>query len=149
VQANKSRTLAADLQWLFIEFQRRGGTGVLSLIDESGLSTTQMKALMVIEAAPSPLSVGALADALGLSTAAASRAAEALFRQQLLERGVCENDHRARELVLSKGGRDFARDLARTRERDLAAFVSALDGPEVEALAEALHALRTAQGSSS
>ena len=55
-------------------------------LQEAGISFTQLKCLGVLSEADAPLSLGALADELGLSLAAISRAVDGLVQRGEVKR---------------------------------------------------------------
>ena len=79
------------------------------MIDESGLSFVQMKALVTIETATKDVStITGLSEALGISAASASRAADGLVRKGLASRVEDADDRRVRRLKLTAKGDELA-----------------------------------------
>ena len=75
------------------------------MIDESGLTFSQMKVLVELEAAEEDeRTVTALSEELGISAASASRAAEGLVRKKLATRLEDADDRRVRRLALTAKG---------------------------------------------
>jgi DNA-binding MarR family transcriptional regulator len=122
-----------------------GGSGgeVLKVIDESGLSFVQMKAVVALESADQPeaITVTAVADSLGISPASASRAVEGLVKKRLATRVEDPEDRRVRRLTLTAKGQELADRIISARLAGLEEFTASLDGNERSRLAVALDTL--------
>ena len=115
---------------------------VIRVIDESGLSFVQMKALVTIETATKDVStVTGLSEALGVSAASASRAADGLVRKGLASRVEDAEDRRVRRLKLTAKGDELANRIISARLAGLEAFAASLTPTERKRLDSALEAL--------
>jgi DNA-binding MarR family transcriptional regulator len=120
-----------------------GGSGeVFRMIDESGLTFSQMKVLVELEAADEDArTVTALSDELGISPPSASRAADGLVRKKLATRVEDRDDRRVRRLALTSRGRDLANRIISARLAGLEDFTDSLAADERRKLEAALDAL--------
>jgi DNA-binding MarR family transcriptional regulator len=115
---------------------------VFRVIDESGLTFSQMKVVVELEAADEDArTVTAISEELGISAASASRAAEGLVRKKLATRVEDSDDRRVRRLALTSKGRDLADRIISARLAGLADFADSLDPNERKKLEAALDAL--------
>jgi DNA-binding MarR family transcriptional regulator len=143
---SKQRETASDLAIKLGAFLLRcmGGASseVFRMIDESGLTFSQMKVLVELEAAEEDArTVTALSEELGISAASASRAAEGLVRKKLATRVEDPDDRRVRRLALTAKGRDLADRIISARLAGLAEFTDSLEPDERQKLEAALDAL--------
>lgn len=138
VNANSVDELAERLYRLTEGLARRSGTSTLRVLEDSGATPAQMKALIALSRGDGALSVGELAGALSLSVPTASRTAEALHRLGFVERRVGTEDRRARELGLTPAGEDLVRRVSTARVADLRVVVESLDDEQRERLNAAL-----------
>jgi DNA-binding MarR family transcriptional regulator len=115
---------------------------VFRVIDESGLTFSQMKVLVELESADEDAgTVTALSGELRISPASASRAAEGLVRKKLATRVEDPDDRRVRHLALTARGRELADRIISARLAGLEEFTDTLDGDERRKLEAALDAL--------
>ena len=115
---------------------------VFRVIDESGLTFSQMKVLVELETAEEDArTVTALSEELGISAASASRAADGLVRKRLLTRVEDQDDRRVRRLALTAKGRELAERIISARLAGLEDFADSLDHDERQKLEAALDAL--------
>jgi DNA-binding MarR family transcriptional regulator len=121
----------------------RGASGdVFRMLDESGLTFSQMKVLVELEAADEDArTVTALSEELGISPASASRAADGLVRKKLATRVEDPDDRRVRRLALTARGRELADRIISARLAGLEDFTASLEGDERRKLESALDAL--------
>jgi DNA-binding MarR family transcriptional regulator len=138
VNANIRHSLPERLYALTVELAERSGTSFLTLVDETGLSATQVKTLLALARRNDPLSVGDLAALLAASQPTASRIAAALCARGLLHSEVSIHDRRARRLSLSDDGRALVDRLIAARVADFRVFTDALSDEEGERLAAGL-----------
>ncbi|MFI5122928.1 MAG: MarR family transcriptional regulator [Vicinamibacteria bacterium] len=118
-----------------------GGTAI-RVIDESGLTFTQMKVLMTIAGSREPApSLKPLADGLGLSLPSASRAVDGLVKRELVARTEDPADRRQRLLALTDEGRELTERIMAARLEGLGQFAASLGDEERELLARALDRL--------
>ena len=112
------------------------------MIDESGLTFSQMKVLVALEAPDEDArTVTAISEELGISAASASRAADGLVRKKLATRIEDPDDRRVRRLTLTAKGRDLADRIISARLAGLEDFAESLDRDERQKLEAALDAL--------
>src|SRR5262245_7405517 len=137
------RELAFQLGSLMLFCFGGSGSDVLKVIDESGLSFVQMKALVNMQGPEGPQrpTVTALADELGISPASASRAVDGLVRKKLATRVEDEEDRRIRRITLTSKGQELADRIISARLAGLEEFAASLKGAERTKLASALEAL--------
>jgi DNA-binding MarR family transcriptional regulator len=115
-----------------------GGTAI-RVIDESGLSFTQMKVLMTLTGiVDEPSTLKPLAEKLGLSLPSASRAVDELVNRELVARIEDEHDRRQRRLSLTPAGEQLAQRVVAARIEGLGQFAASLTDVERERLDEAL-----------
>jgi DNA-binding MarR family transcriptional regulator len=136
----RPRELAAAL----LELWRRVVAGhegeTFALLDELGLSLTQVKTLTALDTCAEQLSVGELSERLGISLAASSRTVDGLLRRGWVERREDDHDRRLKRIRLTAAGRDVAARITTARLKGLEAFAASL-GPEER---DRLHAALTA-----
>jgi DNA-binding MarR family transcriptional regulator len=114
----------------------------LRAVEERDLTLSQVRALMLIACSdPEPLPGGRIAERLGISPAAISRALDGLVRQELLERRESEHDRRVRLLAVTPAGRALADELRALRRNQIEGFVSNLEPEQATGLAAAIAAL--------
>ena len=141
------RELALQLASVMLHCVGGGAGGdVLRVIDESGLSFVQMKALVTLggtEIADEAegTTVTALAESLGISAASASRAVEGLVKRRLTSRVEDTEDRRIRRLTLTAKGRELADQIVSARLAGIEDFTASLESRERSKLAAALGAL--------
>jgi DNA-binding MarR family transcriptional regulator len=139
------RELALQLGSVLLHiFGGRGGSEVLRVIDESGLSFMQMKAVVTLggtETDGAATTVTELAETLGVSPASASRAADGLVKRKLASRVEDPDDRRVRRIELSAKGRELADHIVSARLAGIEDFTASLEGSERTKLAAALAAL--------
>jgi DNA-binding MarR family transcriptional regulator len=134
--------MALKLGALMLRCMGGAGSEVFKMIDESGLTFSQMKVLVELESADEDArTVTALSEELGISTASASRAAEGLVRKKLATRVEDQDDRRVRRLALSAKGHDLADRIISARLAGLEDFTESLDRDERKKLEAALDAL--------
>jgi len=134
--------LALKLGAFMLRCMGGGSSEVFRMIDESGLTFSQMKALVELESADEDArTVTALSEELGISAASASRAADGLVRKKLATRVEDPDDRRVRRLALTKKGGDLADRIISARLAGLEDFAESLDRDERQKLEAALDAL--------
>ncbi len=117
------------------------GGEVFKVLDESGLSFVQTKALVALEQPEVPWTVTALSEALGVSAASASRAADGLVRKKLATRVEDPNDRRVRRIALTTKGTELANRIISARAAGLEEFTGSLAADHRRKLEAALDAL--------
>jgi DNA-binding MarR family transcriptional regulator len=134
--------LPIKLGALLLRCMGGGSSGVFRVIDESGITFTQMKVLVELEAADEDeRTVTALSEELGISAASASRASDGLVRKKLATRVEDPDDRRVRHLALTAKGRELADRIISARLAGLADFTDSLESDERKKLEAALDAL--------
>jgi DNA-binding MarR family transcriptional regulator len=118
-----------------------GGTAI-RVIDDSGLTFTQMKVLMTLAGARDQApSLKPIAEGLGLSLPSASRAVDGLVKRALLTRTEDPSDRRQRLLTLTDDGQELADRIMAARLEGLGQFAASLTDEQRERLDEALELL--------
>ena len=144
---SRSRDQAASDRDLAIRFGSvmlsclgsQGGGAVVRAIDESGLTFTQMKALITIGGEEAePATVKLVAEQLGISLASASRAVHGLVKRELATRVEDPDDRRVRRVSLTRRGRELADRLMAARLEGLERFIESLTAKERQKLDAAL-----------
>jgi len=101
----------------------------------------QMEALMLLHEAAEPLTMGELAEALGMTPSSASQLIERLVRLGLVERLREEDDRRVVRVVVTTGARRKFDAMVRVRLRALGQLTAALSDTELRTLVELLQKL--------
>jgi DNA-binding MarR family transcriptional regulator len=138
-QATAAR-LSALLRHVFL--YDRGNQ--LRVIEESGLSMTQCKALLElggIGETADPRQVSDLAEAFGVSVPSMSRAVDALVRKKLVTRLEDPDDRRVRRVAITARGKRFADTLLVVRQAGLETFAEGLSGAQRRKLDAAIDSL--------
>jgi DNA-binding MarR family transcriptional regulator len=116
----------------------------LQALEESGLTMSQCKALLALAGpgeSAEPRHIGEIADRLGLSLPAMSRAVDGLVRKRLITRVEDEEDRRVRRVALTAKGEQFVGKLVSLRLASLERFISSLTAPQRRKLDAALEVL--------
>lgn len=116
---------------------RAANLGTFDAIAELDLSFTQIKALCALDA-DGESSVKGLAETLGVSLAAMSRAVDGLFERGLVGREEDAEDRRVKRVRLTDSGRAVPRTLNHGRLSALAELMCKLGHDEAQALERAL-----------
>ena len=117
---------------------RTANMGTFNAIAELDLSFTQIKALCALDADGEERSVKALAESLGVSLAAMSRAIDGLFDRGLVHREEDAADRRMKRVSLTQAGRAVPQALNEARLSALQELMSSLADEEANAMAHAL-----------
>jgi DNA-binding MarR family transcriptional regulator len=132
--------LSALLRHLFL--YDRGN--LLRVIEESGLSTTQCKALLELgglgEATP-PRQVGDLAETFGVSVPSMSRAVDGLVKKRLATRVEDAEDRRVRRVAITAKGKQLVDTLLVVRQAGMEAFAESLTAAQRRKLDAAVDSL--------
>jgi DNA-binding MarR family transcriptional regulator len=131
-------TLTTDLYALASYLMRTANVGTFNAIAELDLSFTQIKALCALETEGEERSVKALAEALGVSLPAMSRAVDGLFERGLVGREEDQADRRMKRVRLTDAGRLVPQALNEARLSALSELVGSLGEAEAGALEHAL-----------
>jgi DNA-binding MarR family transcriptional regulator len=130
--------LTGDMYALAAYLLRTANVGTFQTIAELDLSFTQIKALCALEVDGQDSSVKALADSLGLSLAAMSRAVDGLFERGLVGREEDPGDRRMKRVGLTDAGREVPLALNEARLSALHGLIDSLADDEAQALGDAL-----------
>lgn len=134
--------LSEQLFTLFRRFLLDPQADHFRAIEEHDLTVSQVRALMLLACSdPEPLPGGRIAELLGISPAAISRALDGLVRDGLALRRESVEDRRVRPLAITGAGREVADQLSTLRRAQLERFVGDLDSDQRAALAVALDAV--------
>lgn len=116
----------------------------LRVIEESGLSLTQCKALLELGGlgqAEEAWQVGDLAQVFGVSLPSMSRAVDALVKEKLATRVEDPGDRRVRQVRITAKGKDLVETLVAVRQSGIEAFASTLSAAQRRKLDAAVDAL--------
>ncbi len=116
----------------------------LRVIEESGLSMTQCKALLElggIGESADPRQVSDLAETLGVSVPSMSRAVDALVKKKLVTRLEDPDDRRVRRVAITAKGKQFVDTLLVVRQAGLEAFAESLSAAQRRKLDAAIDSL--------
>jgi DNA-binding MarR family transcriptional regulator len=129
--------LAAFLHYVFKTCGPKGG--MLEVIDELGLSLTQLKAIQLLSThEPPEMSLKQLGDARELSLPAISRAVDGLVHRGLVTRTEDETDRRSKRVRPTREADQLVARLIDIRFSQLGEFVDSLNPRERTKLAAAL-----------
>jgi DNA-binding MarR family transcriptional regulator len=139
VQTQPDRTaLTRDMYALASYLMRTANVGTFNAIAELDLSFTQIKALCALEADGEERSVKALAESLGVSLPAMSRAVDSLFERGFVGREEDSEDRRMKRVRLTEAGRTVPKALNEARLSALQELLNSLGDEEAGALEHAL-----------
>jgi DNA-binding MarR family transcriptional regulator len=130
--------LTRDMYALASYFMRTANVRTFKTIGELELPFTQLKLLCVLEADGEGRSVKALAESMGVSLAAMSRAVDGLFERGMVKREEDPADRRMKRVRLTESGRTVPLALNEARLSTLQELMSSLDDDEAQALEQAL-----------
>ena len=132
--------ISALLRHLFL--YDRGS--LLQVLEESNLSTTQVKALLELGGIgedAEPRQVGELAETLGVSVPSMSRAVDALVRKRLASRVEDTVDRRVRRVAITAKGKKLVETVLFVRQAGMEAFAESLTATQRRRLDAAVDAL--------
>jgi DNA-binding MarR family transcriptional regulator len=132
------RALTRDMFALASYLMRAANVGTFNAIAELDLSFTQIKALCALETDGEGRSVKALAESLGVSLPAMSRAVDGLFERGLVDRREDPLDRRVRQVRLTGAGRRVPQALNDARLSALQELMGSLEDEEAAVLERAL-----------
>jgi len=116
----------------------------LRVIEESGLSMTQCKALLElggIGESADPRQVSDLAERFGVSVPSMSRAVDALVKKKLVTRLEDPDDRRVRRVAITAKGKKLVDTLLVVRQAGLEAFAAGLSAAQRRKLDAAIESL--------
>src|ERR1700710_395571 len=132
--------ISALLRHLFL--YDRGN--LLRVIEESGLSMTQSKALLELGGLGEETEarqVGDLAETLGVSVPSMSRAVDGLVKKRLATRVEDPDDRRVRQVRITRRGKELVETLVAVRQTGFEAFTSTLSAAQRRKLDAAVDSL--------
>jgi len=132
--------LSALLRHLFL--YDRGN--MLSVLEESGLSMTQTKALLELGGLgedSEPRHVSDLAETFGVSVPSMSRAVDTLVKRRLATRVEDPDDRRVRRVAITPKGNDLVNTLVVIRQAGMETFAASLSASQRRKLDAAVDAL--------
>lgn len=138
VAATERETLKRDLYALAYHLLRRANVSTFNAVADLDLSFTQIKALCALDADGDERSVGALAESLGSSLPAMSRAVDGLFERGLVSREEDPADRRMKRVRLTAAGRRVPAALSEGRLSALQELIDSLGEDEAQKLGAAL-----------
>jgi DNA-binding MarR family transcriptional regulator len=109
----------------------------IRVIEDNDLTVTQFKALLLL-AEQGRQSGGQIAELLGLSPAAASRALDAMVQRGLATRTECEDDRRIRLFEATEAGLNLTAGMADLRKAQIERYLETIDGDALDGLVAAL-----------
>ena len=116
----------------------------LRVIEESGLSMTQCKALLELGGlgqSAETWQVSDLAEVFGASVPSMSRAVDALVKEGLATRVEDPDDRRARQVRITAKGKELVETLVTVRQTGMQAFAATLSAAQRRKLDAAVDAL--------
>jgi DNA-binding MarR family transcriptional regulator len=131
--------LAEDLGLFLKHVLRSTHRDFFSSLQAAGISFTQLKCLGLLADAGEPVSLGVLAEDIGLSLPAVSRAVDGLAQRGELKRDEDPGDRRSKLLTITARGRATYERVVAVRAAGVRRFVEELDPQERDALGAALH----------
>ncbi len=137
---NTAARLNALLRHLFL--YDRGN--LLRVIEESGLSMTQCKALLELAGlgrASEPRHVSDLAERFGVSVPSMSRAVDALVKKRLATRVEDAEDRRVRRVTITEKGRNLVDTIVVVRQAGMQEFAASLTAAQRRKLDAAVDSL--------
>ncbi len=137
--SSPDRLTAALQEWIGV-FMRRSMRNFILYAKESGLSMSQIGAMLYIHRA-GVSAVSALGDDLGITTAAASQMLERLVQQELVDRSEDPHDRRVKQVALTARGHQVLHESIRARQSWLEELSSVLTPEEQDQVVAALQIL--------
>jgi DNA-binding MarR family transcriptional regulator len=117
---------------------------MLRVIEESGLSMTQSKALLELGGlgeATEARQIGDLAEALGVSVPSMSRAVDGLVKKRLATRVEDPDDRRVRRIAIAPKGKQLVDTLVVVRQAGMETFAASLTAAQRRKLDAAVDSL--------
>ena len=110
----------------------------LDALIESDLSISQARTLFLLTKTAEPMPIHVIAEALGLSVAAAGRNVDQLLRLDLVERRESASDRRVKLVSLTPNGERLATQHIEAKRHSVKAFTYALPPEQRDQLYRAL-----------
>ena len=139
--SGSDEALVRDLGLLMRDLMSRSNPSVFSAFDDLEVTFSQSKILMTFMGNEGPRSIKAIADQMGLSLPAASRAIDALLKRGLVTRTEDEHDRRVKQIELTPAGREITRRIFELRVAGIREFVASIPLADRERLAHVLEPL--------
>jgi DNA-binding MarR family transcriptional regulator len=136
--AVSAKQLADELVSFLATTMKTAQGEVFKVVEELDLSMTQLKMLFVLDGSEAELTPSELAKSIGLSPAAAGRAADALTRQGIVSRREDDEDRRVKRLALTEHGQECVNRISAARREGLVRLTQSLDPEQRAALSQAL-----------
>ncbi len=115
------------------------------VLERHDLTVSQVRAIVTLACAGTDaLPGGRLAERLGISAAAISRALDGLVQKGFVERRESPDDRRVKLVTVTASGRELADDLVALRRAQIEGFLETLDPGQRELLVAALDPLAEA-----
>lgn len=122
------------------------GLAVRSIDDAPVEITVAQHRVLVLLSARGDLTIGDIADGLGVNPSNATRYCDRLQRLGLTTRARSPQDGRVVQVGLTQAGRDLVRSVTERRRREVEAVLSRLTASEVQSVVQALRAFNRAAG---
>jgi DNA-binding MarR family transcriptional regulator len=139
--SGSDEALVRDLGLLMRNVLSRSNPSVFHAFDELDISFSQSKIVMTFLGHEEPRSIKAIADEMGLSLPAASRAVDGLLKRGLVTRTEAEHDRRVKQIELTPAGREVTQRLFQLRIAGIQEFVASLPPADRKRLADVLEPL--------
>jgi DNA-binding MarR family transcriptional regulator len=130
--------LTRDMYALVSHLMKVSNLQAFGMIAELELSFTQIKALCALDSESEERSVKALAESMGVSLPAMSRAIDGLYERGFVDRREDRVDRRMKRVRLTPAGHAMTDSLAEGRLVGIQHFLGSLSEQEAGALAHAL-----------
>lgn len=124
--ATTPQELAAELLSLWARISRGHEGATFELLEDLGVTLTQIKTLQVLSNCADELTIKELSDGLKMSLPSASRTADGLLRRGWVERREDEHDRRMKRLRITPEGREIADRIMSARMSGLQDFAASL-----------------------
>jgi MarR family 2-MHQ and catechol resistance regulon transcriptional repressor len=137
--ATRSATTLGDLVYALLRtVQMSPEDDRFKAIEEHDLSVTQLRATATLSCAAEQLPGGAIAERVGATPGAVSRALDDLVRKGLVTRRESEDDRRVRLFSVTPAGAELAAQLFALKRAQVDRFLDRLDEADRERLEAAL-----------
>jgi DNA-binding MarR family transcriptional regulator len=141
VNANDRAELAERLHAFMRRVTAHAGTSALAVADELGLSSGDLRVVLLLSHEAAPVSISEVADRLRASQPTASRLVASVVRRGLVCVEPARHDRRARQVELSPAGRELVARLRAARVADVRRFVDDLPEEQAARLSDVLGVL--------
>jgi DNA-binding MarR family transcriptional regulator len=130
--------VALDLGVLLKHLLRSTNRDFFHALERAGISFSQVKCLGLLADAEAPIALSELADELGLSLPAASRAVDGLVQRSEVKREEHARDRRSKVVTVTPRGRRTFEDLVAVRMAGMRRMLGQLGPAELDALGASL-----------